>query len=279
MILKNTIKEASRLLKNHNISSHELDVQIILSNTMGVTREFLLLNENISVSKKIRLKFNHSIIRRINNEPVAYITGKKEFWSHDFLVNKSTLVPRPETELLIYKIVDFYKNKKINVLDIGTGSGCILLTILKELHFARGTGIDISTQAIKLAKLNAAKLNLLNRSKFKVFDIDKFNSEKFDLIVANPPYIASRDIRNLQKDITNYEPIVALNGGQDGLDLIKKVIYKSINLLKKNGLLAIEIGNHQYFRVSKILKQNGYRELCKQYDYKNNVRCIISTKI
>ena len=279
MILKNTINQGSQLLKNHNISSHEIDAQIILSNTMGVTREFLLLNENISISDKIRIKFNYLLKRRINNEPVAYITGKKEFWTSDFLVNKSTLVPRPETELLIYKIVDFYKNKKINILDIGTGSGCILLTILKELGFARGIGIDISPQAIQMAKLNATKLNLLNRSKFKVFDIGKFNSEKFDLIVSNPPYIPSRDIKNLQKDITNYEPLVALNGGHDGLDLIKEVIYKSINLLKKNGLLAIEIGNQQYFRVSNILKHRGYRELSKQYDYKNNVRCIISTKI
>ena len=109
MILKDTIKQGSQLLRNHNILSHEIDAQIILSNSMGVTREFLLLNENISISDKIRIKFNYLLKRRINNEPVAYITGKKEFWTSDFLVNKSTLVPRPETELLIYKIVDFYK--------------------------------------------------------------------------------------------------------------------------------------------------------------------------
>ena len=122
-------------------------------------------------------------------------------------------------------------------------------------------------------------LNLFHRAKFKVFDMDKFYLGKYDLIVSNPPYIPTRDIKNLSKDIINHEPIIALNGGLDGLDLIKKVIYKSSYLLKKNGLLAIEIGNNQYLKVSSLLKFCGYREKGKEYDYKRNVRCIISTKM
>jgi len=215
----------------------------------------------------------------MNREPVAYIIGKKEFWSQDFTVNQATLVPRPETELLIYKVVDFFKNKRINVLDIGTGSGCILLSILKELDFSRGVGIDISTKAIKTAQINSKNLNLFHQSKFKVFDISKFNVGKYDLIVSNPPYIPSKDIKNLSKDIINYEPLVALNGGLDGLDLIRKVIYKSNSLLKRNGLLAIEIGFNQYLKVSSLLKQYGFREMSRQCDYNHNVRCIISTKV
>jgi len=148
MILENTIKQASQLLKNKNIISHELDVQVILSDIMGVKREFFIANSHINVSINTIKKFSHAIKRRINREPVAYIIGKKEFWSQDFTVNQATLVPRPETELLIYKVVDFFKNKRINVLDIGTGSGCILLSIFKELDFSRGVGIDISTKAI-----------------------------------------------------------------------------------------------------------------------------------
>ena len=279
MNLENTIKKASQLLKNHNIHSHELDAQIILSNLMGVTREFLILNNNVNITKKILSKYNNAINRRIKNEPVAYITGKKEFWSHDFVVNQSTLVPRPETELLIYKVVNYFKNKKINILDIGTGSGCILLSILKELGHSRGVGLDISKEAVRTAKINSKNLNLLNRSKFKVFDINKFNVGKYDLIVSNPPYIPSKDIKNLSKDIINYEPLVALNGGLDGLDLIRKVIYKSNSLLKKNGLLAIEIGFNQYLKVSSLLKQYGFREMSRQCDYNHNVRCIISTKV
>ena len=279
MILENTVKQASQLLKSHNISSHELDAQIILSDILGVTKEFLVTNDKINISKKITQQYSKAIKRRINREPVAYIIGKKEFWSKYFIVSKATLVPRPETELLIYKLVKFFKNKRINILDIGTGSGCILLSILKELNFSRGIGIDISRKAIEIAKINCKKLNLLNRSKFKVFDINRFNEGKYDLIVSNPPYILSKEIRNLSKDIMNYEPRIALDGGKDGLDLIKKVIYKSNYLLKKNGMLAIEIGNNQYRRVSYVLRRQGFKEISKECDYERNVRCIISTKM
>ena len=279
MNLDNTIKKASQILKNHNIHSHELDAQIILSNIMGVKRESLITNNEINISKKIMEKYDSAIKRRIKKEPVAYIIGKKEFWSEDFMVNHGTLIPRPETELLIYKIINFFKNKKINILDIGTGSGCILLSILKELNFSRGIGIDISAKAIQMAKVNSKNLNLFYRSKFKVIDLNKFNIGKYDLIVSNPPYIPSRDIKNLSKDITNYEPLTALNGGSDGLDLIKKVIYKSNHLLKREGLLALEIGYSQYQRVSYILRSSGYREMSKEYDFNRNVRCIIGTKV
>ena len=278
MTLENTIKQASQLLKNHNINTHELDSELILSDIMGIKRELLITNYCKNISKKIRQKYNRAIKRRANGEPVAYILGKKEFWSQDFSVNQATLIPRPETELLIYQVVNFFKNKKINILDIGTGSGCILLSILKELNCSRGLGIDISPQAIRTAEINSIKLNLVHRAKFKVFDINKFNLGKYDLIVSNPPYIPSREIRNLSRDITNYEPMIALNGGRNGLDLIKGVIYKSARLLKKNGLFATEIGFNQYQKVSSILRQYGFREISKEYDCNCNVRCIISTK-
>ena len=279
MILEETIKEASKVLKKYDIDSYALDAEIILSSIIGVSREFLLVNNNLDIPRKIVKKYYSAINRRINREPVAYIVGKKEFWSQNFVVNNSTLVPRPETEILIYKLINFYKNKRINILDIGTGSGCILLSILKELSSARGIGIDVSSKAIKIAKLNSKNLNLSLRSKFKVFDLRKFNIGKYDLIVSNPPYIPLRDIKNLTKDITNYEPLVALNGGYDGLDLINKVIYKSSTLLKTNGMLALEIGNNQYRKVSNILKKYKFVEFSKEYDYERNVRCIISTKI
>ncbi len=278
MTLQHTVKKASQFLKEKNILSHELDAEIILSDIMGVSREFLITNNHINISKKILNKYDEAIKRRVKKEPVAYITGKKEFWSTDFYVNQSTLVPRPETELLIYKVIDFFKNKKINVLDIGTGSGCILLSVLKELHNSYGIGIDISSKAIKMARKNSKNLNLHHRSEFKVFDLNKFDYGKYDLIISNPPYVPTNDIKKLSKDITDYEPKLALDGGSDGLDLIKKVIYKSSNLLKANGLFALEIGFDQYKKVSNILKQFKFREIDKKFDYKKNVRCIISTK-
>jgi len=278
MNLENTIKKASQLLKNHNIHSHELDAQIILSEIMRIKRESLIINNEIYISEKIAKKYDIAIKRRIKNEPVAYIIGKKEFWSQNFIVDHSTLIPRPESELLIYKLVNYFKNRRINILDIGTGSGCILLSLLKELHLSRGIGIDISSKAVKTAKLNSIKLNLFCRSKFRVVDINNFNIGKYDLVVSNPPYIALKDIKNLSKDILNYEPLIALKGGFDGLDLIKKVIYKSKYLLKANGLLGIEIGINQYFQTLDFLKKNGFREVNKEYDCNYNVRCIISTK-
>tara|TARA_B100000686_G_scaffold335021_1_gene403084 strand:- start:259 stop:1098 length:840 start_codon:yes stop_codon:yes gene_type:complete len=278
MNLENTVKKASQILKNHNIHSHELDAEIILSDIMGIKREFLITNNETNISKKVLEKYDIAIQRRIKKEPIAYIIGKKEFWSQDFKVNYSTLIPRPESELLIYKLISYFKNKRINILDIGTGSGCILLSLLKELNLSRGIGIDISSTAVKTAKLNSKKLNLFYRSKFKVVAIDDFNVGKYDLIVSNPPYIALKDMKNLSRDILNYEPLIALKGGLDGLDLIKKVIYKSNHLLKANGLLGIEVGTNQYFKVLNILKKNGFRELHKEYDCNRNVRCIISTK-
>jgi len=278
MILEEVIKQASNQLKKENINSHQLDAELILSDIMGVSREFLILNSEFIIKKNILTKYNFAILRRTKREPVAYITGKKEFWSENFLVNKNTLVPRPETELLIYKVLKFFKNRTINVLDIGTGSGCLLLSILKNLNFSRGTGIDISSKAIKVATLNAKKLTLSNRVHFKICDMSNYNIGKYDLIISNPPYIPSKDIKNLSKDIIDHEPITALDGGIDGLDLIKKVIYKSNHLLKRNGLLVIEIGLNQYRKTTDMLKRSKFREISKEFDYNNNVRCIISTK-
>ena len=163
MISEKIIEQASKILKNHNIQSHELDAQLLLSDIMKVKREYLIINNKLNIPEKIIGKYDLAIKRRIKREPVAYITGKKEFWNDSYLVNRGTLIPRPETELLIYKIVNFFKHKKINVLDIGTGSGCILLSILKELNFARGVGIDVSSKAIKIAEVNSKNLNLSNR--------------------------------------------------------------------------------------------------------------------
>ena len=279
MNLENIIKKASQTLKNHNIHSHDLDAEVIISNIMGVKREYLITKNKIMVPEKIVKEYDIAIGRRIKKEPVAYIIGKKEFWSKDFIVNRNTLIPRPETEILVYKVIKYFKNKRINILDIGTGTGCILLSILKELNRSRGIGIDISKKAVQIAKINSKNFNLMHRSKFKVCDLENYSVGKYDLIVSNPPYILSQDMKNLSEDIINHEPKLALDGGVDGLDLIKKVIYKSNRLLKRDGLLALEIGFNQYRKVLGILKKSRFREIGKEYDYNSNVRCIISTKI
>ena len=270
------ITTGSKLLKEKNIQSHILDSEILLSNILNKPREEILINLDQTINKKNILKFEKYIERRTKNEPIAYILEEKEFWSKKFKVNRNTLIPRPETELLVEKLLKIFEKKKISILDIGTGSGCIVISLIDELEGSTGVGIDVSKEAISVAKINRLKFNLENRIKFFNKPLLSVINKKFDLIVSNPPYIKRNNIKNLSEDIKNYEPIIALDGGNDGLDLIKKVIYKSKEILKVNGTLALEIGNEQIKKVSKILFDNKFRIKHVINDYKNNVRCVIS---
>ena len=162
------------------------------------------------------------------------------------------------------------------MLDMGTGSGCIILSILTELKKAKGVGVDISKKAIEVAKKNSEKLNLNKKVKFFNKSLENIHGYKFDLIVSNPPYIRTSDIKNLSEDVKRFEPKIALDGGKDGLDVIKKVIYKSKTILKKLGWLALEIGFGQQHKVSQILKKQNFKEELLVKDYKNNVRCILA---
>ena len=270
------IKFGSNLLKEKKISSFILDSEILLSKTLRQTREDILINLDQKINTKSILVFKEYLQRRSNNEPMAYILGEKEFWSKKFYVNKGTLIPRPETELLVDEILKIYNEKKISILDIGTGSGCIIISILNSLKNSNGIGIDISKNAILTAKRNALKYKVNKRVKFLNKSFKDIFSKKFDLIVSNPPYIDTKDIKNLSDDIKRYEPRIALDGGNDGLDLIKKIIYKSRNILKLKGMLALEIGNEQIKKVSKILIDNNFRIKHFIKDYKTNVRCVFA---
>jgi protein-(glutamine-N5) methyltransferase, release factor-specific len=194
-------------------------------------------------------------------------------------VNRGVLIPRPETEIIVnktLKLISLNASKKI--LDIGTGSGCIMLSILKERPKCHGTAIDISKKALKVAITNAKMHHLQNKIRFINNDIDKFNYNKYDFILSNPPYINSIDIKRLDKDIILYEPLVALQAGIDGLRVIRKLIKKSRTLLKKNGKLIFEIGKNQLIDVIKLLNKNKFyiNEVCK--DLQSHPRVIVSTK-
>jgi release factor glutamine methyltransferase len=270
------IKFGSNFLKAKKISSHILDSEILLSKTLKQSREETLTNLDRKVNKKNVSLFKGYIQRRSQNEPIAYILKEKEFWSKRFEVNRSTLIPRPETELLVENLLKTYKEKELLILDIGTGSGCIILSLLSHLKKSKGIGVDISKKAISIAKKNATKHKLSNQVKFLNRSFETIFYKKFDLIVSNPPYIEKKDIKNLSEDIKKYEPIMALDGGYDGLDLIKKVIYKSKEILKIKGTLALEIGNEQIKKVSKILIDNNFRIRNVIKDYKTNIRCILA---
>jgi release factor glutamine methyltransferase len=270
------IKIGSKFLKENKIPSSILDSEILLSKTLNKTREEILTNIEQKIDKKKVLLFKKYLQRRSKNEPIAYILGEKEFWSSTFYVNNNTLIPRPETELLVSKLLEIYRNKNISILDIGTGSGCILVSLLINLKNSIGFGVDISKDAISIATKNSIKHKLANRIKFSAQSFEKIFNKKFDLIVSNPPYIERKDIKNLSDDIKKYEPRMALDGGNDGLDLIRKVIYKSNEILKIKGMLALEIGNEQIKKVSKILIDNNFKIKHVIKDYGNNVRCVLA---
>jgi len=280
MILEKAILEGSSILKKNGIKTSRLDSEILMSKAINKDRVFMILNSNQNLEKKSLNCFFDLIQKRSIRTPVSYLTGKKNFWNNEFQINKNVLIPRPDTELIIQEALKLTKNKnKLRVLDIGTGSGCLILTILKEKKNFSGIGIDISEKCLNLAKINRDNFALGNRVKFLKSDIDNFNYGKYDLIVSNPPYIKKIDLKYLERDVINFEPLIALNGGIDGLSEIRKVIYRSFKLLKSNGKLILEIGFNQKNDVKRLLKKKGFyiNEVVK--DLAKNNRCIISTKI
>ena len=279
MKLEVAIQNAYQKLKNNCIKSALLDSELLLAETIQQSREFVILNSNYNISKTEYQTFCDMIAQRSKGKPVAYLTKKKIFWKNEFFINEKVLIPRPDTELIIELVLDIYKNKnKINFLDIGLGSGCILLSILKERKDFIGTGIDISPHALKVCKINAYKLGLKNKIKLFKSDIDKFSFGKYDLIISNPPYIKNTDLKYLERDVVNFEPKLALDGGIDGISEIRKVIRKSSELIKYGGKLILEIAHNQKKEVKKLLRNNSFYINSVVKDLANNDRCIISTK-
>ena len=266
-------------LKKSKIISYRLDSELLLSKVLNKNREEILINLDQEICQNYFSTYKELISRRSQNEPVAYILQEKEFWSKNFFVSPDTLIPRPETELMVESLIKTFRKKNISILDIGTGSGCILISLLSELKNSNGVGIDISKKALAMAKKNSKKHNMINNIKFINKSLDSKFVQKFDLIVSNPPYIRSNDIKNLKDDVKRYEPRLALDGGNDGLDLIKKIIYKAKYILKIKGMLALEIGNEQFKKVSEILIKKNFKIEHIIKDYKTNVRCIISRYI
>jgi len=267
-------------LKHHLIKSPKLDSEIILANVLKLSREQLLLNLNEKISSKDFKFFIKSIKRRKKKEPVAYIIGHKEFWKEKFKVNSNVLIPRPDTEIIVEEVLKTIPLKSSkNILDIGTGSGCIILSILRDRNKCYASALDISIKALKVAKHNAKIQQLENRIRFINSNIDKFCNGKYDIIISNPPYIKSLGIKKLDDDVRLYEPKLALDGGYDGFFQIREVIKKSSILIKKKGKLFLEIGFKQVNETNKLLLDNKFyvNKIVKDLGKKN--RCIISTKI
>ncbi len=278
MKIIDNLRQGNEILKENNIPSYKIDCEILMSKTLNISREEVLLNLEKQIKKEDRAKYFNFIERRKKKEPIAYITNNKSFWRDTFITNKDTLIPRPDSEHLVEQTLLLIKNHQAKrILDVGVGSGCLAISILNERPYCRCDAIDTSKKALKLAKINAIRHHLLDRIKFYKRDVDNFYNDKYDLIISNPPYINKHKIKYL--GTINYEPKIALDGGLDGLEIIRKVISKSKYLLKINGKLILEIGYDQKYKVVNFLKEKSFfiNKIIK--DYGNNTRCIVSTKI
>ena len=280
MNILEALNKGSAKLKRNNINSFQLDSEILLSEIIQKDRKFLILNYDKELKKKTLENFNDLISQRSKGKPIAYLTKKKSFWKDIFEITSDVLIPRPDTEIIIEEVLKLTKNKRnLKILDIGVGSGCILLSLLREKKNFTGVGIDISKKCIDLCRKNTLKLGLNKKVKLFNSNVDNFNYGKYDLIVSNPPYIKSCDLKYLDRDVVDFEPITALDGGTNGLSNILKVINKSSELIKINGRLILEIGFGQKNDVKRILVNRGFYINKIVKDFSSNDRCIISTKL
>ena len=282
MLVNEAIAFAEQELKRSNNLNSRLDSEILVSHLINVPREIIYskLKENLPSNKTEELQ--KLVNRRAKKEPIAYILNNKEFWSTNFYVDRSVLIPRPETEVLIDLILSHINNKNnyFSILDIGTGSGCILISLLKELISAKGIGVDKSSKAIAIANKNSISQQVNNRATFKNLNLEEIKfDKKFDLIVSNPPYLPDVSLKNLNPDIKLYEPKIALQGGVQGVDFLYKIINLASKILKINGLLALEIGDNQFHLLAKYLSNNRFKILNKYILINKQVRCLLATKL
>lgn len=308
MHIRDAIKAAAEKLAAAGIENPNHDSRILLSHTLDFSVEKIIGYPENLVSEKHFKKYWQLIKRRAKHEPVAKIIGKKEFWGREFFVNQHVLDPRPDSETLIEAVLEYLtfsypasggrlggewsENKdhphpnpppqagegNLRIIDLGTGTGCLLLTLICELNNATGIGVDISDAALKIARKNANNLGVRKRAKFKKSNWFEKISGKFDLIISNPPYIRKNAIKNLSDDVKKYDPIMALDGGEDGLEPYKKIISEVHNFLKPDGLVCFEFGKGQAKTISKILQKNKFEILNIYKDLAGIERCILARK-
>ncbi len=276
MILKEIQRKLCNNFSTIGIETPELDARIILKEVLSLDDKDLILKESLDIPEKMIEKIITIESRRLNGEPISKIFKKRDFYNSTFVISNDVLDPRPETELIV-EIANNYinKNEVKNILDLGTGSGCILLSILKENRMINGLGIDLSKEAISIAKQNSKKLNLETQSNFLVSNWMSSVNYKYDLVVSNPPYIASEDIKKLSKSVKIYDPILSLDGGDDGLNSYRLIASDLKRIISMNALIIIEIGYNQSLQVIDIFKKNDFK-LIKKYNDINGLDRVLT---
>lgn len=276
MILKEIQRKLCNNFSTIGIETPELDARIILKEVLSLDDKDLILRESLDIPEEMIEKIITIESRRLNGEPISKIFKKRDFYNSTFVISNDVLDPRPETELIV-EIANNYinKNEVKNILDLGTGSGCILLSILKENRMINGLGIDLSKEAISIAKQNSKKLNLETQSNFLVSNWMSSVNYKYDLVVSNPPYIASEDIKKLSKSVKIYDPILSLDGGDDGLNSYRLIASDLKRIISMNALIIIEIGYNQSLQVIDIFKKNDFK-LIKKYNDINGLDRVLT---
>ncbi len=264
-------------LKSADIESANLDARILLEHVLDVEHTYLIRYGDEMISNDVVRQYHTLLCRRIDGEPVGNILGYREFWSLNFLTNEHTLEPRPDSETLIESVLKYQPNRSVEhkILDIGTGTGCLLLSLLSEYPKATGVGVDISDPALVVAQKNASQLGLSSRVEFIKNNWVEEVKGRFDIIISNPPYIPSVDIAHLAEDVRNFDPHLALDGGEDGLNPYRKIIPKTKSLLKEGGIAVFEFGQGQEEDIEKICADSGLQIMGFRKDLAGITRCIV----
>lgn len=278
--LQEALRSAVMQLQQHKIETASLDARLLLEHVTGYSREQLLMHIEDALSAPLQERYRQLVGWRGQRRPMAQLLGKRAFWDSEFIVTSDTLDPRPDSETLIEAVISRFPDRqaRLSVLDLGTGTGCLLLTLLKEYPHMAGTGLDISEAALSVAKENALALGLQARAKFVRSDWFEQAQGPYDLIISNPPYIASDDIAGLAPEVALFEPKLALDGGADGLDAYRAIISRMAGFMADGAVVVFEIGLGQQHGVETLAKEAGLRCVAAPKDLGGLVRCLLITK-
>ena len=268
------------ILYSNGDSISVFEKKLLLSHVLGLSNEKLNLTQSEKVGEKDIKNFEQLINRRKNSEPIAYLTNIKSFWKNDFYVDQSVLIPRSDSELLIESVIEYFPDltKTYNFLDLGSGSGCLIISLLNEYLLSSGIGVEIDKKAIKVSEKNKEFLLNKDRLKFLERDFTNYDTSSFDIIISNPPYIPFEEKKDIMKEVRNYEPSNALFADEKGLYFYRKIIENLSKHLKRKQFLFLEVGINQPDGVVKILKNNNFNVVSIKKDISNIPRCIIAER-